>query len=173
MNINYYFLFISVCLIMILFLFKPLEIKQQSFTEVPLFSISFFTMYELDSKGLITLMNGEKAIRYADRYTIDKMDYTDNSKKYIANMKSNSGIYKDDIVYLNGDVVYFRQDGLTFETQKAVYNKKTNIATADGDYVLYKGTNRVTGRELKYNNSLQRVESKDVKAIYQLKESTK
>ncbi len=173
MNINYFFLFISFCLIMILFLFKPLEIKQQPFTEVPLFSISFFTMYELNSKKLITLMNGDKATRYSNRYTVEKMDYTDNSKKYIANMKSNSGIYKDDIVYLDGDVAYFRQDGLTFETQNAVYNKKTSVATADKDFVIYRDTNKVTGKELMYNNSLEKIKAKDVKAVYKFKESNR
>lgn len=173
MNINYFFLAASVCLFMILFLFKPLEIKEQSFVDVPLFSISSFTMYEFDSNGLITLMNGAKATRYKDRYAVEKIDYTDSSKKNIANMKSNSGIYKNDIVYLDGNILYTREDGLTFETQKATYDKKISLATADGDYVLYKGTNRVTGKELKYNNSLDKIESKNVTVKYQLKKSSK
>ncbi len=155
---------------MILFLFKPLEIKESSFGDVELFSISSFTMYEFDSHGLITLMNGTKAIRYSDRYRVDDIDYTDNSKEYVANMKSNSGIYKGDIVYLDGDIVYVREDGLTFETQKATYNKKTSIAIADGDYLLYRGANRVIGKGLHYNSSLEKVASKNVTAKYQLKE---
>ncbi|MDD5372235.1 MAG: LPS export ABC transporter periplasmic protein LptC [Sulfurimonas sp.] len=173
MNINYFFLFILSCLLMIFLIFKPSEISQQKFGDVPLFSISFFTMHELNTKGLITLMNGDIATRYTDRYTVEKINYTDNSKEYLANMKSNSGIYKDDIVYLDGDIVYAREDGLTFETQKATYNKKTAFATADGDYVLYKGSNIVNGKELKYNNSLERVESKDVVVKYQLEERNK
>ncbi len=158
---------------MILFLFKPLEIKEQSFTDVPLFSISNFTMYEFDTNGLTTLMNGEQATRYKNRYTVEKIDYTDNSKEYTANMKSNSGIYKNEIVYLDGDIVYSREDGLTFETQKATYNKKTALAVADGDFVLYQGQNRVTGKALKYNNSSEKVESKNVSAIYHLKEKNR
>lgn len=155
---------------MILLLFKPLNFKQQTFVDVPLFSLTSFTMYELNAKGLITLMSGDEAVRYADRYTVKLIDYTDNSQEYIANMKANNGIYKDEIVYLDGDVVYYREDGLTFETQKAVYNKKTSIAQADGSYVIYMDKNRVIGKELKYNNSLEKVSSKDVTAKYQLKE---
>lgn len=173
MNINYFFLVVFACLLMIFLLFKPIEISQQKFSDVPLFNISSFTMYELNSKGLITLMNGDKATRYADRYTIEKMNYTDNSKEYLANMKSNSGTYKDDTVYLEGDIVYAREDGLAFKTQKATYNKKTTIATVDGDYLLYKGSNIVNGKDLKYNNSLERVESKDVVVNYQLEERKK
>ena len=173
MNINIFFSIVSVVLLLILFAFKPLDIKQQEFTDVPLFSITSFTMHELSQEGLITLMSGTKAVRYENRYTVDNMDYTDNSKEYIANMKSNTGVYKDEIVDLDGDVVYFREDGLTFETQHAIYNKKTTIARADGKYVLYRAKNVVTGNKLQYNNSLEKVSSKDVIAKYQLKESKK
>lgn len=173
MNINYFFIAASVCLFMILFLFKPLEIKEQSFVDVPLFSISSFTMYEFDTNGLITHMNGEKATRYKDRYTVEKIDYTDNSKEYIANMKSDSGIYKNEVVYLDGNIIYVREDGLTFETQKATYNKKTSLAAADGDFVLYQDKNRVTGNALKYNGSSEKTEAKNVTANYYLKERDK
>lgn len=173
MNINYLFFFILSSLFMILFFFKPSEIAQHKFKDVPLFSISYFTMHELNSKGLITLMSGDKATKYKDRYSVEKMNYTDKSRKYLANMQSNNGIYKDDIVYLDGDIVYAREDGLTFETQKALYNKKTAIAIADGDYLLYIGSNIVKGKELKYNNSLEIVESKNIVAKYQLKERSR
>jgi len=158
---------------MILFLFKPLEIKEQSFVDVPLFSISSFTMYEFDTRGLITLMNGDKATRYKDRYAVEKIDYTDSSKDYIANMKSDNGIYKNEIVYLDGNIVYVREDGLTFETQKATYNKKTSLAVADGNFVLYQGENRVSGNALKYNSSSEKIESKNVSAKYNLKDGNK
>jgi LPS export ABC transporter protein LptC len=173
MNINYFFIFFSLCLLLILFAFKPLEVKQHAVGEVPLFTISSFTMHELDSNGLVTLINGTEATRYTNRYSVENMDYTDNSKEFMANMKANSGIYKNEIVYLSGDIVYVREDGLTFETQKAVYNKKTSIATADGDFVLYRDLNKVTGNKLIYDSARERVTSKNVKAVYQLRESNK
>ena len=173
MNINLFFVLVSLTLLMILMLFKPLDIQQQKFKDVPLFNISSFTVYELNKEGLTSLMSGTEGTRYANRYTVEFMDYTDNSKEYIANMKSNSGIYKNDIVYLNGDVVYFREDGLTFETQKVIYNKKTTIARADGKYVLYRNNNKVIGNKLIYNNSKNRVKSKNIVATYQLQEDKK
>lgn len=158
---------------MIFILFKPIDIKQQEFVDVPIFDISTFTMYELDKNGLKTLIKGDKAIKYEDRHIIKSINYTDNSKKYRANIKANDGIYKDDIVYLDGNVVFFREDGLTFKTQKAVYNKKTTIAQADGEYVLYRAYDVVEGRGLKYNNLLGTVSSKDISAKFQFKDSKK
>lgn len=171
MKMNIFFILISSVLLSIFVLFKPIDIQQQKFEDVPLFNISSFIIYELDKHGLSSLTSGVEAARYADRYTVKFMDYTDNTKKYIANMKANDGIYKNNIIYLFGDVVYFREDGLTFETQKAVYNKKTTIAQADGDYVLYEGTNKVVGKKLIHNNSLDTIQSKDVVVKYQLKGS--
>lgn len=170
MNINYFFFAASSALLMIFFLFDPIDIKENSAEDIELFSISHFTMYEFDAKGLITLMNGSEAIRYSDRYKVYDIDYTDNSKEFVANMKSNKGIYKDDIVYLDGDIVYKREDGLTFETQKATYDKKTSIAIAEGKYLLYRDANRVIGEGLNYNSSIEKVTSRNVTAKYQLKE---
>lgn len=170
MSINYFFSSILLVLLMIFFLFKPLEIKQQKLQDVPLFNISTFTMHELDKSGTLTLMHGKEAAKYLDRYTIEKIDFTDNSKKYVANMRSNSGIYKNGIVYLEGDIVYLGKDGLTFKTQKASYDTKGAIATVDGNFLLYRGSNIVNGENLKYNHSLERVESGNVTAKYQLQE---
>ena len=172
-NINIFFIFVASLLTMILLLFKKLNIKQQEFIDVPVFDISNFSMYELNDKGLKTFIKGDKATKYEDRHSVENIDYTDNSKKYTVNMKAKNGIYKDRIVYLDGDVVFSREDGLTFKTQKAIYNKITAVAQVDGDYVLYRAGSSVTGRKLEYNNQLNSVSSKDISAIFQLKESKK
>jgi len=170
MNINIFFIATSAFLLIILFVFKPLDIKQESLKDVPLFNMSTFTMQELNTQGLITLMSGSEGVKYSNRYTVKDIDYTDNSKDYVANMTAINGVYKNDIVTLVGDVVYFREDGLTFETKKAVYNKKTSISRADGEYVLYRNSDRVIGKKLRYNNESEKIKSINVTAKYQLKE---
>ena len=152
----------------IFFLFKPMNIKKQEFIDVPLFELTSFTLHELDRVGLQTVMTGDSAVRYADRYSVENIDYTDNSKEYIANMRAKQGLYKDEIVELEDNVVYSREDGFTFQTSKIVYDKKTAIAVADADYISYRDKNIVKGSFVKYNNALNRVESKNVTAIYQI-----
>ena len=155
---------------MIFFLFKPLDIKERDFVDVPVFELKAFTLYELNTKGLSTVMRGDSAIRYSDRYRVSNINYTDNSKEYIANMKADNGTYKDEFVKLNGNVIYQREDGLSFETQKATYNKKTKIARAVTDYISYRGSNKVVGKSLIYNNMSKTIKSKSVVAKYQLQE---
>jgi len=151
-------------------MFKPMDIKIQHFKDVPLFELSDFTMYELDPEGLKTIMLGSTGTRYADRYTVKDMDYTDNSKKYIANMLSDFGVYKNEIVRLTGHVVYVREDGLTFKTEKATYKKKTADVISNTKYIAYLNDNIVIGDYLKYNNISKKIYSKNVIAKYQLKE---
>jgi len=170
MNINLFFVVIFSGLSVIFLLFKPLDVKQQEFKDIPLFELMSFTLYELDNKGLTTLMNGTKAIKYTNRYKVDNINYTDNSKKYIANIKADIGLYKDETIDLKGNVVYSREDGLIFETQKALYNKKTSIAYVNEKYVLYRQHDRVEGSSLVYNNILNKTYSKNVVAKYQMKE---
>ncbi|WP_255550654.1 LPS export ABC transporter periplasmic protein LptC [Sulfurimonas aquatica] len=165
-----FFLFILSSLMMIFYFFKPLDIKQQLFVDIPLFEIRDFSLYELNQEKIKTFMSGDVATRYADRYTVKSMDFTDNSKTYIANMKADSGLYEGDIITLIGKVSYFREDGLTFDSQEVVYNKKTSVAKTQSEYVAYMGDNKITGVSLEYNSLLNKIESKQVVAKYILDE---
>lgn len=154
-------------------MFKPMDIKQYHFKDVPLFALSNFTMYEFSPKGLTTLLLGSRATRYTDRYTIKNIDYTDNSKKYIANMVSDFGVYKNEIVKLTGHVVYVQEDGLTFKGEKVIYNKKTADVISDTKYRAYLNNNIVTGSYMRYNNASKKIYAKNVIAKYQLKEENR
>ena len=168
MNINIFFLILASGLFMIFFFFKPLNIKQQKFEDIPLFELEKFKLIELNNAGLTTILDGTKGIKYSDRYEIFNVDYTDNTKSYLANMKANSGLYKGNTIDLNGNVVYSREDGLTFKTQKATYNKKTSIAKSNTSYVSYLGENKIEGSYIKYNSLTKVLGSKNIKASYKL-----
>ena len=155
---------------MIFVLFKPLQIKEQKVAEVPLLDMNEFVMYELDTKGLHTLMAGKKALRYTNRYVVDYVDFTDNSKEFIANMKANKGLYKNNIVDLKGDVFYVREDGLSFESPTMKYNTTTSVATTNDKYVAYREANSMRGTTLEYNSQLQQMKSKKVTMKYKIAE---
>ena len=172
MNINSFFVLISIGLSMIFFLFEPLNIKKQNFTDIPLFDLDSFTLYELDTKSLITLMNGSSAVKFSDRYEVENIDYTDSSREFIANMKANDGLYKNEFVDLKGDVLYSREDGLVFETQEINYNKKTSVATTDKDFVMFRDSDKVIGTSLVYDNFKGTSKMTNIVAKYNLQERT-
>lgn len=155
---------------MIFFLFKPLSIKEQSFTDVPLFEVGLFTIYEINTFGLDSILLGTKATRYVDRYDMDNVNFTDNTQKYIANIKANNGVYKNDIITLKQDVIYNREDGLSFSSDEAIYNKKNSIVKTNHKYVAYSGKNKLVGSSLVYNNLKNRTKSKNITVTYQLRE---
>lgn len=140
---------------------------------MPLFQLTGFAVYELDTKGLKTILLGDSSERYSDRYSVQGIDYTDNSELYIANMRSDYGLYRGSVVELDGNVTYIREDGLTFMSQKALYDKKSTLLYTDEEYTIFKGEDRVRGDSLRYNNTKNTIDSKNIEVIYQLQEGKK
>lgn len=171
MNINGLLVLIFLGLAMIYFLFDPMKIKKLDSKEVPLFSLNTFTLYELDTIGLTGLMQGSRGTRYSDRYEVKNIDYTDNSNEFMANMKAKDGLYKKDVVHLNGNVFFTRTDGLRYFSQKAVYNKKTDVSISDTDYVASMGDNQIYGDYILYDAKNEKMKSNKIYAIYKIKET--
>ena len=157
-------------LLMIFFFFKPLHIKQQIFGDVPLLNMNEFTMYELNNHGLETLVTGSNALRYKDRYVFNEVDFTDNSQNFISNIQAKHGLYKNNLLSLNGDVSYVREDGLEFESQTLTYNTKTSVAQTQDKYVAKIGENSMSGTSLEYQSTQNKITSKNVIVNYQLQE---
>lgn len=173
MNLSGFFLFIFAGLLSIYLGFKPLHLKQQSFEHVPQFELESFTLYELDKSGLITLMSGEKATKYNDYYEVKGINYTDNSKHQILNMKATQGLYKDEIVTLSDGVELYGENDFSFHSETAKYDKKKNLISTDVNYTFERGDDHMSGTSLKYYPNLDKMKSTNVEIIYQLKEELK
>lgn len=156
---------------MIFFLFQPREQTNKEFAEIPTLELKNFKLSELDRFGLTSTMYGEIGIKFTNRYIVENLNYTDNSSEYISNIKSNNALYKDFVLNLDGNIKYFREDGLSFTTQKASYNKQTNIMISYTNYISQMNGHRALGSYLEYDNNLGTTKSKNVTFTYQLKES--
>jgi hypothetical protein len=156
---------------MIFLLFKPMDIEEKKHGEIALFQIEDFLLHELTPNGLITLMKGDEAKKFTNRYEVDKIDYTDNSKELQANMLANFGVYKNEIVTLTGDIIYTREDGFKFTTEEVSYERLASIATTKVPYIATMGKNSVKGTWLQQNNTNNKTFSKNIKAIYYIEES--
>ncbi|MFT7859608.1 MAG: LPS export ABC transporter periplasmic protein LptC [Sulfurimonas sp.] len=171
MNINLFFIFVIGILLSIFFFFQSEKMAEKNFGDIPLLHIKDFTMYELDPLGLKTLMLGDEAFRYKDRYTVDNINHTDNSRTHISNLRADFGVYKNDKLDLDGDVTLVRDDGLRYETQKALYYKNKGLFVTDTEYTLTQGKNKVRGTYLDHNNLTGEIHSKNITANYTIKEA--
>lgn len=173
MNINSYFIIIFVGLLVIFSFMEPLNIKGQEPKDTPLFELTSFTIHELNDKGLSTLMQGEKALSFDDKYLVSNIDYTDNSKDLIVNVKAQHGVYKDDVVNLKGNVVFNREDGLIIETDDIIYNKNTGLVNSDEKTTMRKNDDNIVGATLTYDINQEILKVTDVMAIFKFKEEKK
>jgi LPS export ABC transporter protein LptC len=170
MNINLFFSAVILGLMVIFFTFKPLNVSKRDFGEIALFELNNFKLIELNNKGLTTVMNGTHGVRFNNRYEVLNINFTDNTKKYLANMLADKGIYKENNIELDGNINYTREDGITFLTQKATYNKESSIVHSPSEYTALIQKNKIIGSEIEYNNNLQITNSKKVTVTYNLKE---
>lgn len=170
MNITNFFIAIFIGFIMIFTLFKPIDRKSEKFVDTPMFELTNFTIYEFNDKGLETLLKADKGSRFKDRYTMSNLNYADNTRSYISYITAKDAKYKGDDMHLYNNVVYIREDGLTFQSQDALYNKKSKIFKSDSDFVMFLNNDKITGTSLKYNTKKRKIKAKNVVMKYQLKE---
>ena len=169
MNVNFYFIYITIGLAMIYIFFNPMKLQTLNTAEVAQLELTNFKIYDLDKDGLKSVFSGTRGYRYLDRYEVFDINYTDNSKVYVSNIKSNFGVYKNYIVNMNGNLVYTRADGLTYKSNDGNYNQQTGILRTEGEYLAYRDDNKVIGNSLVYDSKTGQSTSKKVFAIYQIK----
>jgi len=169
-NINIFFTAIIAGLIAILFLFKPIQLKKQDFGEIALLKLEKFTITELSDQGLSSVLRGTTGTRYKNRYVINNLDYIDNEDKFTVNLKAKVGNYKNNILDLTGDVEYIRADGLSFASQRAIYNEKSKIVKSPVKYTSRMNNHIAKGSSIEYNSISKITKSKNITINYKLKE---
>ncbi|MBU0632403.1 LPS export ABC transporter periplasmic protein LptC [bacterium] len=168
MNINFYFIYISIGLAMIYLFFHPMKLEKFNKSEIAQLELTNFTMYDLNQDGLKSIFSGTKGYRYVNRYEVFDINYTDNSEALIANITSDFGIYKNHLVSMYGDLVYTRADGLTYKSDDGNYNQKTGFLRTESKYISYRNNDRITGDSLVYDSKKGHATSKNVSAIYEI-----
>lgn len=171
MNINLFFLFLLSALILIQTSFEPLERKEQVVKKTPSLELENFKLSELDTKGLKNVMYAKRGEKYKSKYTVTDFTFLDASKSNITDISAKTGVYRGNILTLVGDVKYIRDDGLIFETQKANYNKKSNIMRSLNKYTSTFNGHKAIGSLLVYNNDSGIVRSRNITMKYNLKEN--
>ncbi|MEA3373563.1 MAG: LPS export ABC transporter periplasmic protein LptC [Campylobacterota bacterium] len=169
MNVNYFFSILTLGLIAVFMLFRPMVIEKQEKKEIALLDLKKFTVYELKQSGLQSVMKGSSGERYDNRYEVYDANFTDNSHAYLQNMVSDFARYQGEKVYLERNVHYARADGLSFMSDEAFYNQKKGVAKTKGPFTVVQNQDKIDGTALYYNSKKGIVKAKKVTGYYTLK----
>jgi LPS export ABC transporter protein LptC len=149
--------------------FKPMNIAQKQHGEIAQLELNNFTVKEFDTERLKTVLSGSFGKRFADRYEVEDINFTDTTQDHKQNITAKSGLYKNSIVTLKGAVLFKRDDGMTFSSEHIVYDHNSTVARAIGPFELRRGLESFNGVDLVYNNANGNITAKAISGTYILK----
>jgi len=171
MNINAFFLIISALLVSIYLFFKPIDIQLDLPDELAQLELNQFVVHEYDTDKLKTILSGSEGKRYEERYEVKDVNYTNNTDRYVENMRADYGFYKEPLMILKKNVHYQRDDGSRFFADHVTYNDETSFTTTDGSFKLWNGHDSIKGQNLSYNSQSGEINATAITGIYFMKES--
>jgi len=129
-----------------------------------------FTLYEINKVGVLSVVSGTLGRQFEEYYEVENAHYIENKNKTGEHLYSDFGRFEKDVAYLNENVRYFREDGLSFESDHAIYNTKQELLYVPNNFVLTQNENVVYGSELHYNAHTGDIDAKKVDANYYIQE---
>lgn len=157
-----------------LFVFlEPEKIDKVSGEVIAQLEIEDFTLYEIDENGVTSVVSGSDAKQYVSHYEVENAHYIENKNKLGEHLYADHARFEKDIAYLNDNVRYFREDGLSFESDKAIYNTKKEVLYVPDSFVLTQNENVVYGKELHYNSKTGKIKAEEIDANYYIAEDEK
>jgi len=170
MKITHFFIVIFLFSISLFIFLQPQEYTKSQQEEVAQLEIEDFTMYEIAKDGVQNVVSGTIGKQFANYYLVENAHYIENKNKLGEHLYADNGRFEKDIAYLNDNVRYFREDGLSFESDHAVYDTDKELLYVPKNFVLTQNENIVYGKELKYNVQTGKIMAEKVNANYYIQE---
>ncbi len=95
--------------------------------------------------------------------TLDNLLYLGDN---IESISANKGRFQGDMLHFDGDVVMQEKGGYRYETQHAVYNKKTEILNITSPFTGVKGQNMIQGKSLEYDTRKKKATGRTVGTVF-------
>jgi LPS export ABC transporter protein LptC len=169
-RLTHFFILLFVLSFSLFVLLKPQAYSKSADGQVPQLEIEDFTLYKLDEEGVQSVVSGTIGRQYVSYYEVQNAHYIENKNKLGQHLYSDKGRFEKDIAYLDDNVRYFREDGLSFESDHAVYDTKKEFLYVPKKFILTQNENVVYGKELHYNSITGEVLAQDVDANYYMEE---
>lgn len=174
MTVNSFFLLLLAGLTGIYVFFSPMNIQVKYEEDIAMLDLNKFTMYKIDTTGLLSTMTGSSGKRFINRhdytqhYKVYDINFTDSSHQFLQNMVSDFALYKGEKVFLEGNVRYKRVDGLMFLSDEAQYNHRNSVVTTQGPFTMAEAGNWLIGTKLYYDSVREAAKGEHIKGVYTL-----
>jgi len=166
MKLTHFFVLMLVLSLSLFVLLKPESISPSTGEEIAQLEIEDFIVYEIDKTGVTSVVSGTVGKQYTAYYEVENAHYIENKNQLGEHLYADYAKFEKNIAYLNDNVRYFREDGLSFESNKAVYNTKAEKLYVPDDFILTQNENVVYGKELHYNSKTGKIEAEKIEANY-------
>ena len=121
------------------------------------------TLIEVDTDDMKSRAYATHGIRDQGVLTLDNLLYLGDS---IESLSANKARFKGDFLHLDGNVVLQEKGGYRYETQHAIYNKKTEILNITSPFIGVRGQNIVQGESMEYNTREKKATGTTVGTVF-------
>lgn len=170
MKITHFFVLLFVFSLSLLILLKPQEYQKAGNGKIPQMEIEDFTLYELNKEGVKSVVSGTLGRQYKTYYEVENAHYVENKNRLGEHLYADKGKFEKNIAYLNDNVRYFREDGLSFESDHAIYDTNKELLYVPKRFILTQNENIIYGNELHYNAKNGKITAQQIDANYYLEE---
>ncbi len=170
MKLTHFFILLLLFSVSLLIFLQPEAYTKSMDGRVAQMEIEDFSVYELTTKGVKSVLSGTVGRQFSTHYEVENAHYVENKKRISEHLYADTGRFEKSVAYLDKNVRYFREDGLSFESDHAVYNTKEELLYVPKRFVLTHNENVVYGKELHYNVKSGKISAKNVDASYYLED---
>ncbi|MEA3522489.1 MAG: LPS export ABC transporter periplasmic protein LptC [Campylobacterota bacterium] len=170
MNINLFFIIVIALLLSVFIFFKPLEVNLPDHKEIAQLELKNFEIYEVNQEGVKSILEGERGERYENRYEVIDATFKDASKEKIEVMHADYGRYQNDKIYLKENVIYAQDNGITFQSDEAMYDINASLITTQRTFIMTSKENYFKGQKLKFNTKENIMFANTVSGSYNLEQ---
>ncbi len=173
MKLTHFFVVMLVLSLALFVFLKPEASNIPTGKEIAQLEIEDFIVYKIDKTGVTSVVSGTVGKQFTAYYEVENAHYIENKNKLGEHLYADYARFEKDIAYLSDNVRYFREDGLSFESDKAVYNTKEEKLYVPKNFVLTQNENVIYGKELHYNSKTGKIDAEKIDASYYIDEKTK
>jgi lipopolysaccharide export system protein LptA len=121
------------------------------------------TLIEVDTDDMKSRAYATYGLRDKGILTLDNIKYLGDN---IESLSANKGTFEGDFLHLDGNVVLQEKGGYKYETQHAIYNKKTEILNITSPFTGVRGQNVIEGESLEYDTRKKKATGTTVGTVF-------